>query len=123
GPIRESARENDVRQPPADFLTQVDAARVEPGEIALWHTGGAGYVVRTPGTTIYVDPFTGPGEGKWVRGLAPPFDPAAVGRCDLIMSTHEHFDHCDPHALGAMLTSTTASLAGPASSIESARDF
>jgi L-ascorbate 6-phosphate lactonase len=112
-----------VRQPPADFLARVDAAPVEAGQLALWYTGGAGYIVRTPRTTIYVDPFTGPSDEKWVRGVAPPFDASQVGRCDLILSTHEHRDHCDPDALVPMLARTSARLAGPASSIETARGF
>lgn len=49
-------REAVVRQPPPDLLEQIDAARVERGQIALWHTGGAGYVIRTSEATLYLDP-------------------------------------------------------------------
>jgi L-ascorbate 6-phosphate lactonase len=113
-----------VRQPPADLLGQIDAARVQPGTIALWYTGGAGYVIRTPAATIYLDPFTGPSaDPRWVRMLAPPFEAARIRRCDLVLSTHEHFDHCDPDALGALLKGTTAPFAGPASSVALAREF
>ena len=112
-----------MRQPPIDLLVQVDAARVEPGQIALWYTGGAGYIVRTPGATIYLDPFTGPSDEKWVRGVARPFDPAEVRRCDLILSTHEHRDHCDPDALVPLLAGTAAPFAGPSTSVETARSL
>ena len=113
-----------MRQPPPDLLEQIDAARVERGQIALWHTGGAGYVIRTSEATIYLDPFTGPSESdRWVRMLAPPFDASRVGRCDLILSTHEHFDHCDRDALTKLLVVTSAQLAGPTSSIKRARGF
>jgi L-ascorbate metabolism protein UlaG (beta-lactamase superfamily) len=116
--------EASVRQPPGDLLEQIDGARVEPGQIALWYTGGAGYVIRTSSATIYLDPFTGPSESdRWVRLLAPPFDASRVARCDLILSTHEHFDHCDRDALTKLLAVTGAPLAGPASSIERARGF
>jgi L-ascorbate 6-phosphate lactonase len=110
-----------MRQPPADFLASVDSATVVPGQIALWYTGGAGYVLRTPGTTVYLDPFTGPSDEKWVRGVAPAFDPRRVRRCDLILSTHDHRDHCDPDALGPLLAGTAAPLAGPDASIAVAR--
>src|SRR5215207_1315702 len=76
-----------------------------------------------PRATVYIDPFTGPSDDKWVRGVAPPFDASQVRRCDLILSTHEHRDHCDPDALVPMLAGTGARLAGPASSIEAARGF
>lgn len=114
----------DVQQPPADFLAQVDAATIVPGQIALWYIGGAGFIVRTPSTTLYIDPFCGPSiDENWVRGLAPPFDPARIRVCDGILSTHEHLDHCDPVALVPMLTSTRATLFGPATSIEMAAGF
>jgi L-ascorbate 6-phosphate lactonase len=114
-----------MRQPPPDLLAQIDSARVEPGSIALWHTGGAGYVIRTTRATIYFDPFTGPSQDPdtWERALAPPFDAAQVKKCDLVLSTHEHFDHCDPDALGGLLNATSAPFAGPASSVELARGF
>lgn len=115
-----------MRQPPADFLDQVEQARVSSGTIALWYTGGAGYIVKTPKSTIYIDPFCGPSideEGRWTRMIAPPFDPSKVGTCDLILSTHEHLDHCDPKTLGPMLASTGATLAGPSSSTATAAGF
>jgi L-ascorbate 6-phosphate lactonase len=112
-----------MHEPPTDLLAHIDAATVEPGSIALWHTGGAGYVLRTPGTTIYVDPFCGPSQdpATWERSLPPAFDAANVRRCDLVLSTHEHFDHCDPDALGPLLEVTRAPFAGPASSTAKAR--
>ena len=114
-----------MRQPPPDLLAQIDRAEVGRGQLALWYTGGAGYVVRSPDATIYVDPFTGPelDAEKWSRLLAPPFDPAQVKRCDLILSTHEHYDHCDPNALKPMLASTRAKLAGPSTSTDAAREM
>jgi len=111
-----------MRYPPPDLLARIESASVDPGSIALWHTGGAGYVLRTLRATIYLDPFTGASpDPVWVRDLAPPFDAAAIARCDLLLSTHEHFDHCDPDALEKLLRVSTTTFAGPASSIEVAR--
>lgn len=114
----------EVRQPPADLIEQVDRADIRPGQIALWYTGGAGYIMRTAGSTLYVDPFCGDSiDENWSRLLGVPFDPSKVGPCDLILSTHEHLDHCDPAALVPMLESTTAPFAGPATSIAKAREM
>lgn len=114
----------EVRQAPADLLEQVDRADIRPGQIAMWYTGGAGYIMRTPQSTLYVDPFCGPSiDENWSRLLGVPFDPTKVSRCDLILSTHEHLDHCDPAALKPMLASTSAPLAGPATSIATAREM
>lgn len=109
---------------PSDLLEAVDRARVAPGDVALWYTGGAGYIVKTASALIFVDPYCGPSlDETWVRNIPPAFDPRDVTRCDLILSTHEHADHCDPHALGPMLEGTSAPFAGPASSVEAARGF
>jgi len=107
-----------------DLIQQVDDATIQPGQVALWYTGGAGYIVRTPGATIYIDPYCGVSiDTKWVRLIPPPFDPARVRQCDAVLSTHEHLDHCDPHTLLPMRDGTNAPLIGPASSIETAIGF
>lgn len=107
---------------PSDLIDTVDRAHVAPGDATMWYIGGAGYIVKTATATIYVDPFCGPSlDETWVRNLPPPFDPLEVGRCDLVLSTHEHADHCDPHVLGPMLERTAALFAGPRTSVEAAR--
>ncbi len=114
----------EVRQPPADFLARAESAPVPPGQVALWYTGGAGYIYRTPTTTLQIDPFCGKSiDANWSRLIAPPFDPARVTKCDAILSTHEHLDHCDPETLKPMAGVTTCPLIGPASSMEVAREF
>ena len=54
-PIQE---EPDVSYPEIDEIKptgipgRVASAVIDPGAIALWHTGGAGYFVKTAGATI-----------------------------------------------------------------------
>ena len=113
-----------LRQPPADLIQQVDGTVVPEGQLSFWYVGGAGFILKSPTTTIYIDPFCGPSvDENFARLLAPPFDPNFIGVCDLIMSTHEHIDHCDPVALVPMITSTTATFVGPQSSVDSAKGF
>lgn len=99
-----------------DVLAAVRRARVTPGEIALWYTGGAGYVVKTAGTTLLIDPFVGgSAPPEWVRALPPPFDAERVRDVDAVLMTHEHLDHADPLALGPIGRNTAALAVGPAS--------
>lgn len=108
----------------ANLLEEVDGAVVEANQIALWYTGGAGYFVKTASTTISIDPYCAETlDDRWVRNLPVPFDPHAVRNCDLILSTHEHADHCDPVALVPMRDATRAAFAGPRSSVDSALGF
>jgi L-ascorbate metabolism protein UlaG (beta-lactamase superfamily) len=109
-----------------DFLASVRRATVQPGEIALWYTGGAGYVVRTSEATLLIDPFIGPSNPPdWIRAIPPAFAPeqlSDLGRLDAVVLTHEHGDHADPDALGPLGQRTTAAVIGPAACIAVARE-
>ena len=64
---------------PTGLPERIRLATVEPGTIALWHLGGAGYAVRTNRAVVIVDPFFGPSAPPdWVRGVAPPFAPDEI---------------------------------------------
>jgi L-ascorbate 6-phosphate lactonase len=105
----------DNAKPEIDVLAAVRSAAVKPDEIALWYTGGAGYVVKTAGTTFLIDPFVGGSDPPdWVRALPPPFDAEAVRDVDAVLMTHEHLDHADPFALGPIGRNTSALAIGPA---------
>ena len=114
---------DDIR--PTGLPSRVRSATVEPGTIALWHLGGAGYAVRTAEALLIVDPFLGPSAPpEWVRGVAPPFAPeeiAGFGPIDALLITHEHRDHADPVALQAFMNRTDTPVYGPDSAIEEAR--
>jgi L-ascorbate 6-phosphate lactonase len=113
------------QQSDPQFLANVRAATVDPGDLAMWYTGGAGYVIRSVGATLLFDPFVGPSSPPdWVRVIPPAFDPeriADLGEIDAIVITHEHGDHADPDALGPLGRLTTAQVIGPAACIEVAR--
>jgi L-ascorbate metabolism protein UlaG (beta-lactamase superfamily) len=110
---------------PTGIPSRVASAVIEPGSIALWHTGGAGYFVKTAGATIFIDPFLGPSlPPDWIRGVPPSFAPEELGdieRIDALLITHEHTDHADPAALAALVTYPEIPVFGPGSAIEVAR--
>lgn len=117
--------EKSDRRTTPDFLAMVRHAAVRPGEIALWYTGGAGYVVRTAGATLLIDPFVGPSNPPdWIRAIQPAFDPVNIGdlgNLDAVVLTHEHGDHTDPEALGPLGRLTTVPVFGPPACIDIAR--
>ena len=86
---------------PFQAFTAPDGKRVEVA--CLKH---ASVLVRYDGLEIHVDPV-----GK---GVAPATDYAAFPKADLILVTHEHFDHFDREAIAALRKEGTEIVANPA---------
>ena len=109
------------------FLASVRRARVGRDEIALWYIGGAGYILRTAGCTLLIDPFLGPsGPPDWLREVPPAFAPESVGELgslDAVLISHEHGDHADETALAAIARHTDAPVIGSRESIAVAENI
>jgi len=106
----------------ADLLVRVTRSHVRPGELALWYTGGAGYVVKTSRVTILIDPYVGPDNPPdWVRTIPPAFNIEHLGDIAAVVLTHEHDDHTDPLALSEVGRRTSADIFGPDTSISVAK--
>jgi L-ascorbate metabolism protein UlaG (beta-lactamase superfamily) len=80
-------------------VTRLDA-KLAGGDVAITFVGHATFLIQTAGIAILTDPvwserasplpFTGP---KRVRQPAVPFD--ALPRIDLVLLSHNHYDHLD----------------------------
>jgi L-ascorbate 6-phosphate lactonase len=98
---------------------EIEAA--DPDGLSLWYLGCNGFVVRSPGATVYIDPYFGNGNPpRTVRMLPVPLDPADARRCDAVLVTHEHIDHMHAPSyrplvdnLGADVYATRASFEDP----------
>lgn len=79
----------------------------EPDGLSMWYLGCNGVVIRSPETTLYLDPFFGDGDPpSFYRMIPVPIDPAAVEMCDGVLVTHEHLDHFHPESYGPILENT-----------------
>ena len=88
--------------------------------LRLWWFGGPSYAIRSPQSTVYIDPYHS-GERAddpqgFIRAIPNLFFPQDVTRADLILSTHDHEDHCDPDTLRPMCARTAARLLAAPSS-------
>jgi len=102
-----------------DWLVgEIEAA--DPDGMAVWYLGCNAFVVRTPETTVYVDPYFGDGDPpNIVRMIPVPIDPADATDCDAVLVTHEHIDHMHPPSYGPLVNDLGADLYAPEASYES----
>jgi len=79
------------------FLKTVDEYKPIQGSVTLWALGGAGFILRTKKSTIYIDPYLGGSvisEGLVFHRMIPiPFNASSVRKIDAVVVTHEDVDH------------------------------
>jgi L-ascorbate metabolism protein UlaG (beta-lactamase superfamily) len=82
-------------------LDPAELAEPARGLRVAW-LGHSSFLVLARGLTIAVDPIFG-GPPLVRRRAPPPIAPAALPRVDLVLVSHNHFDHLDAPALRAIL--------------------
>ena len=101
----------DVAYWPKTFLDEVERRTVERG-VRFWALGGPSLIYRTPETMIWIDPYFYGTPDDAVpdayRAVAIPINPEEVRVADLLISTHDHVDHCLSVAANGRGTSTRA---------------
>ncbi|MFQ3670972.1 MAG: MBL fold metallo-hydrolase [Verrucomicrobiia bacterium] len=88
---------------------------LHPDEAALWWLGQAGYLVRSMGLTLAIDPYlsdSGAAGGQMRRLYPPPLDPRQL-KVDIFLITHDHVDHLDPETVGAYNHMSTTTFVAP----------
>lgn len=100
------------------LIEEMENAKPGHDEAIIWFLGGAGIVVKTRESLIYVDPYFGGSPSReWLRMIAVPVDATNVRAATAILSTHEHADHCHRETIVPILARTRAKFIGPASSV------
>jgi L-ascorbate 6-phosphate lactonase len=104
----------------------IQTTLVEPGKLAVYWLGGAAFAFRTAsGKVVYIDPYLSDSLDhfySWKRLPGSPIliQPSEV-EADLVLVTHAHEDHLDPHTLPQIAEHTQAVFAGPTSCIDAMR--
>jgi len=73
-------------------------------KLALWFLSQAGYILKSGGVTVLIDPYLSDSVGKaaplFTRAYPPPVDPSEI-KADIFIVTHDHLDHLDPDTITA----------------------
>jgi len=100
-----------------DFLLSSIESPLKDGQLSIWYLGGAGIVLKTAHTTVYVDPFLGTSPHPSLLRMIPiPINPFSVTECDAILSTHKHLDHCHYGTIMPIFVNTGCAIVAPCSS-------
>jgi L-ascorbate metabolism protein UlaG (beta-lactamase superfamily) len=67
--------------------------------VTLTWLGQAGFLLQGDGHTVLVDAFLSTVEN---RRVSPPLDPSSLSDVDVVLCTHEHWDHLDGPTVAAV---------------------
>lgn len=116
----------DVAYWPRTFLDEVEQAEVGPAP-QLWALGGPSFLYRTAATTIWIDPYFGGTPDDAVadayRACAIPVKPDEIRAGDIVISTHDHVDHCHEGTVMPIVGNTAAICVAPATSAKLMRGW
>lgn len=82
----------------------------------IMYLGHSGFHVRMGGRSMLFDPWLS-NEGK-EKLYRPPVSANAFGNVDLVLLSHEHFDHCDPTTVETVLARSMAHVVAPPETLE-----
>jgi L-ascorbate 6-phosphate lactonase len=109
----------DVAYWPRTFLDELEQFPVR-GDPVLWALGGPSFLYRTAETSIWIDPYFGGTPDDAVAGAyratSIPIDPAEIRKADIVISTHDHVDHCHEATVMPIISNTDGICVAPRSS-------
>ncbi len=101
------------------FLQDVEVYDIKPGFITLWSLGGAGFILKSPESTIYIDPYCGgalKNEEQIIMRMVPlPFNASDVKKIDATVVSHEDPDHLNEDFIFPIYKNTDCLFVGPPS--------
>ena len=83
-----------AQKPKGETMFEEDVIKTETGDLKITFLGHASLLFACQGKVIYVDAVGSPS--------GTPVDYSKLPKADIILVTHEHFDHLDPKAISVL---------------------
>lgn len=91
----------------SQLISQINEAKVKPGSLRIWWIGQEGFVIKSAGLVIYIDPYLSTYAERVTRGrpdehvrIKPaPMQAEKIDHADIVFCTHDHADHIDPESI------------------------
>jgi len=116
----------DVAYWPRTFLDEIERSTSATAP-TLWALGGPSFLFRTAETTIWIDPYFYGTPDDAVpdayRATVIPVNPEEVRVADIVISTHDHIDHCHEGTVMPIMRNTGAFCVAPQSSAKLMREW
>ena len=109
-----------IRSTWGDWFISSEIEGTDVDGLSIWYLGCNAFVLRTPETTVYIDPYFGNGRPPWtIRMIPVPMNPADATMCDAVLVTHEHLDHMHEPSYWPLVKDLGATIYAPNASYES----
>jgi L-ascorbate metabolism protein UlaG (beta-lactamase superfamily) len=115
-----------------DLIEEINGTVPAPGSLAIWWLGQSGFLIKSRGGIVVIDPYLSEHLTKkyessarpHVRMTRAPLRGADLLGVDLILASHKHSDHLDPETLPQLLdASPGAVLVLPEALLDHARSL
>ena len=77
------------------------------------YLGHSSFEIEAGNRTFITDPWLDPRPRDFTRHTPPAATADSIRKADIILLSHEHFDHCSPHDVGVIVSRTNAYVIGP----------
>ncbi|MHC4534657.1 MAG: MBL fold metallo-hydrolase [Planctomycetota bacterium] len=114
------------------LISEINKTQVKPGSLQIWWIGQEGFIFKSGGQIIYIDPYLSTYAEKITRGkpnehvrIKPaPMKPEDVNHADIVLCSHDHADHIDPEGIPIIAAqSPQAHFVVPECAMETMQDF
>ena len=97
-------------------MDRITNYKLQTDQAGLWFIGQSGFVIKSCGKTVVIDPYLSDSVAKVSprlgRAFAVPLEPTHL-KADIFIVTHDHLDHLDPETIEAYQYKDSTIFVGP----------